>query len=257
MAKPGVDPTFGISSEDVLIPTEQHPACRRRDARPGSGVAGENLAGEAIGAKRPGDAILLQVLSIGKERRISVTLAERPKIQAVQDQGGPLLMLDTGGHMALIKGLAFTPDGKQLVSAGDDKVMRVWDWQAGKTTRTIRGQLGAGNEGKIDAVALSPDAHWLAAGGLMAPGFGVRDDEVGSIRLYDFASGQLVALLKGHTNTIDALAFSPNGKRLISGGHDKSAIIWDVDFRKLLHRLSRNPRGCIHARWAARSDRQL
>jgi WD40 repeat protein len=50
-------------------------------------------------------------------------------------------MLDTGGHMALIKGLSFTPDGMQLVSAGDDKVIRVWDWRAGKIVRTIRGQV--------------------------------------------------------------------------------------------------------------------
>src|SRR5262245_16382999 len=45
MSKPGVDPTSGISSEDVLIPTERHPACRWREARPGSGVERENLAG--------------------------------------------------------------------------------------------------------------------------------------------------------------------------------------------------------------------
>src|SRR5215510_1774247 len=49
MPKPGVDPTFGISSGDVLIPTERHPACRRREARPGSGVERENLAGDAKG----------------------------------------------------------------------------------------------------------------------------------------------------------------------------------------------------------------
>src|SRR5262245_42367507 len=49
MSKPGVDPTSGISSGDVLIPTERHPACRRREARPGSGVARENLAGDAKG----------------------------------------------------------------------------------------------------------------------------------------------------------------------------------------------------------------
>jgi len=49
MSKPGVDPTSGISSEDVLIPTERHPACRRREARPGSGVERENLAGDAKG----------------------------------------------------------------------------------------------------------------------------------------------------------------------------------------------------------------
>ena len=49
MSKPGVDPTSGISSEDGLIPTERHPACRQREARPGSGTERENLAGDAQG----------------------------------------------------------------------------------------------------------------------------------------------------------------------------------------------------------------
>src|SRR6476469_1085952 len=49
MSKPRVDPTFGTSSEDVLIPTERHPACRRREARPGSCMERENLAGDGKG----------------------------------------------------------------------------------------------------------------------------------------------------------------------------------------------------------------
>ena len=49
MSKPRVDPTSGISSEDVLIPTERHPACRQREARSGSGTERENLAGDAKG----------------------------------------------------------------------------------------------------------------------------------------------------------------------------------------------------------------
>src|SRR5262245_32716728 len=49
MSKPGAGTTFGISSEDVLIPTERHPACRRREARPGSGTERENLAGDGKG----------------------------------------------------------------------------------------------------------------------------------------------------------------------------------------------------------------
>ena len=49
MSKPRVDPTFGISSEDVLIPTERHPACRQREARSGSGTERENLAGDGKG----------------------------------------------------------------------------------------------------------------------------------------------------------------------------------------------------------------
>jgi WD40 repeat protein len=190
----------------------------------------------AVTAKRPGDAILLQVLSNGNERRVSVTLAERPKIQATaQDQALPVLLLDTAGHMALIRGLAFTPDGKRVVSAGDDKVIRVWDWQAGKTIRTIRGQVAPGDEGKIFAMALSPDGRWLAAGGWL-PG---SREESDAIRLYDFATGKLAALLKGHTGVVNSLAFSPDSKQLASGGGlgDVSAIIWDVEGRKPLHRL--------------------
>ena len=67
--------------------------------------------------------------------------------------------------MAMINSLAFTPDGKFIVSASDDKVIRIWDWRAGKTVRTIRGQSGPGDEGKIYAMALSPDGRWLAVGG--------------------------------------------------------------------------------------------
>src|SRR2546430_17128790 len=54
MSKPRVDPTFGISSVDVLILTERHPACRWREAQPGSCKERENLAGEATGKGRSG-----------------------------------------------------------------------------------------------------------------------------------------------------------------------------------------------------------
>jgi hypothetical protein len=49
MSKPRVDPTFGISSVDVLILTERHPACRWREAQLGSCKERENLAGDAKG----------------------------------------------------------------------------------------------------------------------------------------------------------------------------------------------------------------
>ena len=55
MSKPRVDPTFGISSVDVLILTERHPACRRREAQPGSYKERENLAGDAKGKGASGE----------------------------------------------------------------------------------------------------------------------------------------------------------------------------------------------------------
>jgi WD40 repeat protein len=152
-----------------------------------------------------------------------------------QDTGGATqLMLDTGGHMSKVWKVLVTPDGKQIVSSSDDKVIRVWDIQTGKTVRTIRGQAGPGNEGKLYAIALSPDGKWLAAGGWTHPECAGR---CGDVRLYDFASGRLAGLFKGHTNVVFGLAFSPDSTRLISGSGDTTAIIWDVASLRLLHVL--------------------
>jgi WD40 repeat protein len=148
--------------------------------------------------------------------------------------GEPQLMLDTGGHMALITGIAFTPDGRQLISASHDKTIRVWDVVTGRTVRTIRGESAPGPAGKISAMALSPDGKWLAAGG----DIGDRAKGIAFIRLYDFVSGRLAALLKGHENVVVGLAFSPDGQHLISGSCDFTAILWDVKTRRLEHRLT-------------------
>ena len=146
----------------------------------------------------------------------------------------PILQIDTGGHKALIRDIAFTPDGKYLVSASNDKTIRVWDWQAGKTDRIIRGQINEGDEGKIFAMALSPDERWLAVGGM----FHNSNPIIGStIRLYHFPTGQLTGLLKGHNNVVLSLAFSPNSRYLVSGSGDYTAMIWEVKTQQPLHTL--------------------
>jgi WD40 repeat protein len=61
----------------------------------------------------------------------------------------PRLVLDTGGHQGLVEGLAFTPDGNSVVTGGDDKVVRVWDWRTGGAVRLIRGQVSEGPQGTI------------------------------------------------------------------------------------------------------------
>lgn len=152
---------------------------------------------------------------------------------AAQAREGPILSLDPGGHMSFIRAVLFTPDGKQLVSAADDKVIRVWDVDTGQTVRIVRGQIGDGNRGKIYALALSPDGSLLAAGGR------IREAGEGSnpIRLYDFRSGEIVALLDGHQGAVLSLDFSPDGRFLVSGSTDHTAIVWDVGQRQEVHRL--------------------
>ena len=212
----------GLETDDILVSLDR--------------VEIENAAGflASLDVRAAGAQIRLSIRRAGRERRLAAVLGAEPVKAAANSD--PLLMLDTGGHMALIKDIAFTPDGTQLVSASDDKVIRVWDLASGKTVRTIRGESAPGDAGKIYAMALSPDGKWLAAGGWLRHPT-EQSKERHAIRLYDFASGRLVALLKGHENVVSGLAFSPDGRHLISGSFDKTAILWDVDARALKHRL--------------------
>jgi len=144
---------------------------------------------------------------------------------AAQDAPEFFLDLDTGGHRATIRDLAATPDGELLVSASEDKTIRVWDWQSGVTIRTIRGQIGPGSEGKVFAVDIAPDGQTLAAGGYFGPGLGDKPP-YGDVRLFDLRSGRITQVLKAGEYAIYDLDFSPNGGLLAAGGGDGFAYLW-------------------------------
>ena len=131
----------------------------------------------------------------------------------------PFLVIDTGGHTAAIRSVLFTRDSRYLVSAGDDKIARVWEVSTGRTVRTLRGQIGKGVEGMIYAAALSPDQRYLALAGRL-PGYGIR--------IHAFESGEVVAVLRGHTSTVECLAFSPDSRYLASGDSAGLVRIWDA-----------------------------
>ncbi len=149
----------------------------------------------------------------------------------------PILTIETGGHKSIIWELIFTKDGRYLISVSDDKTIRVWDTSTGEVVRVFRSQIGEGYEGKIYTAALSPDNRILAVGGWPMGPAKTMNLRSGRIRLINFQTGEVIALLKGHSDIINGLAFSPDGNRLISGSFDKTARIWDVRTQKTIHVL--------------------
>jgi WD40 repeat protein len=145
--------------------------------------------------------------------------------QNINHKLNPILKLDTQGHTATIKDIIVTKNG-ELISASDDKTIRVWDIISGKEKRMILGNIGIGLEGMIFAIALSGDERYLAVGGFLdKPGHG----NSGIIRIYNYQSGKLIKILKSHANVVLDLSFSKDDRFLISGSFDKTAKIWDVE----------------------------
>ena len=117
-------------------------------------------------------------------------------------------------HDDVVTSVAFSPNGRHVVSGSWDKTVRVWDVQTGQS---VMDPL-KGHNRCVTSVAFSPDGRYIVSG---------SHDK--TVRVWDAQTGQTVmGPLKGHESWVTSVAFSPNGRHIVSGSHDSTVRVWDA-----------------------------
>jgi WD40 repeat protein len=108
--------------------------------------------------------------------------------------------------------VAFSPDGKTVLTGSADKEARLWDAATGRPLGTPMA-----HQGMVVAVAFSPDGKTV-----------LTASSDNTARLWDAATGRPLGPPMTHQAGVSAVAFSPDGKTVLTGSYDKTARLWEV-----------------------------
>jgi WD40 repeat protein len=195
--------------------------------------------GESIRSFRPDPSTLITALDLDHTGTFLALGDMRGRLSVWNARSG-VQYYTAPAHGQYITGVAVTPDGKRVVTAGRDDRIRIWQLDDGVPLLEIRADMLW-----VQAVAVSPDGALIAAAG-----------QDGRIVLWSAADGAPRGELGRHSRFARALHFSADGRYLFSSGADGRVKVWDMQTRALFREIELD-HGFAHTLDLNRSEEKL
>lgn len=152
----------------------------------------------------------------------SVVTASSDGTARVWDTGGGE-GVELRGHTSNLTRAVFSPDGTRVATASADGTAQLWDPTTGKSVAELRSD----SDGAVNDIAFSPDGKWLAVAQDCAHSQNTTTCAVNPL-VYEVATGQVAFQGPAQGRGVATIAFSHDGKSILSYAKNNSATLWDA-----------------------------
>jgi WD40 repeat protein len=128
------------------------------------------------------------------------------------------------GHSAAIASIGFSPDGRTIVTASEDKTLKLWEASSGRLLRTM-----VGHAQYAQTASFSPDAHEIISAAWDS-----------SVKIWDPQTGRMLKSLedpRGTSYQINVASYCPDGRFFVSANGDDVITLWDAQSKKPIRYL--------------------